>query len=120
MTSAKACGTARLAFICCDGCANAFHFKCCDPPKDNIPEELEDPYFCHECRARDAPETNGSIDLSAPAFRLRRAKHLVPSNCRRTIRDTSPASGGQPNGEYTTTTDRVNKYVPIFLRNYAF
>jgi hypothetical protein len=103
--------------ICCDGCANAFHFKCCDPPKDNTPEELEDPYFCHECRARDAPETNGSV--SPPLLSAFDARNTSSFQLPEDYQGYFAGVKGHPNGEYTTTTDRVNKYVSIFLRNYA-
>ncbi|QIW99627.1 hypothetical protein AMS68_005145 [Peltaster fructicola] len=38
--------------VCCDGCSNAFHYFCLDPPLAADSPELDEPWFCYQCVAK--------------------------------------------------------------------
>lgn len=44
--------------VCCDGCPNAVHPECWDPPctSSDDAEFQQNPWHCQECRLRDALE----------------------------------------------------------------
>ena len=37
--------------VCCDGCTRSFHFKCVDPPINEV--SLPDEWFCNDCLTKD-------------------------------------------------------------------
>ncbi|SAM01578.1 hypothetical protein [Absidia glauca] len=48
-------------FLCCEGCPNAFHFGCVEPPMEyNEVNELEGEWFCNECLYRKKKKTSSS------------------------------------------------------------
>lgn len=49
----SACGGSGI-FICCETCPKSFHFDCCSPPLEEVPE---DDWYCRECIAQKFPET---------------------------------------------------------------
>lgn len=49
----SACGGSGI-FICCETCPKSFHFTCCDPPLEEVPE---DDWYCRECIAIKFPES---------------------------------------------------------------
>lgn len=48
-----ACGMPGI-FICCEKCPKSFHFTCCDPPIEEVPE---DEWYCRECYTKAYPES---------------------------------------------------------------
>jgi hypothetical protein len=49
----SACGGSGI-FICCESCPKSFHFTCCDPPLEEVPE---DHWFCRQCIAQRDPNS---------------------------------------------------------------
>ena len=47
----SACGSSGY-LLCCDGCDKSFHFKCLDPPISEDAHELNEPWYCVSCVAR--------------------------------------------------------------------
>lgn len=49
----SSCGGSGI-FICCESCPKSFHFTCCNPPLEEVPE---DDWYCRECIAIKFPHT---------------------------------------------------------------
>jgi hypothetical protein len=100
MDDCGACG-GQGSLVCCDGCPNAFHFACSDPPIPKQRADLDEPYYCHECQAagRD-PSTRPIRNTGILAPLLDRlvstnvASFQVPGDIRNYFDGVSTASDG--------------------------
>jgi hypothetical protein len=115
-----ACGEpGRL--VCCDGCENSFHFTCCDPPLEDSPDALEDPYFCFECQADRgelAEPTSGVLGRLADDLQATNtASFQLPNS----VQNYFDGVTCKENGEYHDLSEpRVPMYVLFLSSKFIF
>jgi len=109
--------------ICCDNCANAFHFECADSPKRSDDEEdLAKPFECNTCRVDEHEEITTDEDnaigiTKRPTIRVRVA---IPDafGLETRIQKKFDAVSAGPNGEFRDDmASRQITSIPPYRKN---
>lgn len=92
------------ALIYCDGCPNAFHLWCLDPPMENI-DESESRWFCPACVIRKHPPPKPASSLLSPLIHLVQTsiptEFQLPDDIRNFFRDVNTG----PKGNYVDASE---------------
>ena len=86
--------------LCCDGCENAFHFKCCDPPLKSKTPILDEPYFCYSCQSAGRDVEVPEQGLFGQLFDKLRSTNVASFQLPKVIQMFYKGVGAKENGEY--------------------
>lgn len=97
-----ACGGSGT-LVMCDGCENAFHYRCCDPPLAK--KDMDKAYFCNECQAagRD-PAHSGQDKVLEPMIDKIASTNSASFQLPLKVRDFYEGVGTKRFGEYEDTS----------------
>lgn len=98
--------------LVCDGCANEFHLKCCNPPLHAVPEG---DWHCHECVRKHKRAGRGSLDSMSPAPARRKSASGVgtpvsSSRGRGRAASSSGGAGESQSSKSRTSSTRTSLY----------
>ncbi|KAI9706899.1 MAG: hypothetical protein M1820_004678 [Bogoriella megaspora] len=99
--------------LCCDGCDNAFHFSCLDPPRKKTDPIFQNPWYCSDCMAKkEAPqqEPRGLFQALLQNIDKRNAKTFqLPKEIRDFFEGVRTGEDGVFQAEKLTKTQNKNR-----------